>query len=158
MQRPDVQAPDSLAIVSAPFRLVPSRRRERRFILAISVAILVVGLVMLRAYPHVPWPVGAGICAVVALVNYGLATWSATRHGARVIEAGPGGVSIERLNGTVDTVAWDAVEEVTPLPASVVFRMRDRRPVVVNTDGLTTDERARLDALGAAVRGYANRR
>ena len=138
--------------VSAPFRLIPSQRRERRFTLAVSAAILALGPAIPWAYPGIPWPVGIGICAAAALLNYGLATWSATRHGARVIEAGPGGLSIERPNGTVETVAWDTVEEVTPLPSSVVFRMRGRRPIIVNTDGLTADERARLDALAAEVR------
>ena len=143
---------DVLPTVSAPFRLIPSQRRERRFTLAISAAILALGLAVPWVYPGIPWAVGAGICAAAALLNYGLATWLATRHGARVIEAGPGGISIERLNGTVETVAWEAVEEMTLMPSGVVFRMRGRRPVVVNTDGLTVEERARLDALAAEVR------
>ena len=138
---------------SAPFCLMPSQRRERRFTLAVSAAILALGPAVPWAYPGIPWPVGAGVCAAAALLHYGLATWSAARHGARAIEAGPGGLSITRPNGTVERVAWDALEEVTPMPSSIVFRMRDRRPVVVNTDGLMADERARLEALAAEVRG-----
>lgn len=138
------------------FRIEPSQERARRTTLILVGLTLVFGLALtVFGYPDLPWAVRIAVPVAVALCVYGLSRWSVRAGGARAVEVTPTELRVERTGGRVDAALWEEMVAATEFPAGVTFTPRGRRPIMVNTDGMETEDRRRMLGLVARVRWFA---